>query len=428
MPTPIALIDCNNFYVSCERVFDQRLVGVPVIVLSNNDGCAISRSDEAKALGVKMGAPLFQLKDMIRRHGIRYLSSNYSLYGDMSRRVVSIINGFSPNIETYSIDENFVDFSGMDRDLQAYAIEMRALVRQATGIPTCVGIGTTKTMAKLANHAAKKNPVFKGVCDMMDGYIAAYVMDRVAASEVWGIGSRTTAKLSELGISTVAQLRDMPPALARRIGSVVLERTVAELRGERCLEIEDVAPPRKGMAVTRSTSQPMFSLATVQEAVTAHATRSAEKLRSHGLVAGSMTVFYHTNPHSKTGPQHHASRSVSLSPTTNSTIALVQTALRAVERCWKGDRDQRAFGYTKAGIMIDDLLPEDQAPKDLFADTAPGDARLMGALDAVNARFGKKTVVLGSEGFKREWQVKADHRSPRYTTRLSDLPVLRADL
>ena len=425
MPSPIALIDCNNFYISCERVFDPRLDGVPVIVLSNNDGCAISRSDEAKALGIKMGAPLFQLKDMIKKHGVRYLSSNYSLYGDMSRRVVSVINDFSPNVEIYSIDESFVDLSGFDRNLTDYCSEMRRTVRQATGIPTCVGIGPTKTMAKLANHAAKKNPVFKGVCDMMDDYIAGYVMDRVEAAQVWGIGSKTTVKLAELGIRTVAELRDMPASLARKVGSVVLERTVAELRGERCLEIEDVAPARKGMAVTRSTGQPMFSLPTVQEAVTAHATRAAEKLRLHGLVAGSMTVFYHTNPHGKSA-QNHSSRSISLSPMTNSTMRLVDMALQAARASWVGDHDQRKFGYTKAGIMLDDLLPEDQAPRDLFEAMERPDARLMSALDAVNARFGKKTLVVGSEGLRRDWQVKADFRSPKYTTRISDLPVLLA--
>ena len=425
MRKPLALIDCNNFYVSCERVFDPRLEGVPVIVLSNNDGCAIARSEEAKALGVKMGAPLFQLRGMIRQFGIRYLSSNYALYGDMSRRVVSVINGFSPVIETYSIDENFVDFSGLSRDLQEYGSEMRLAVRRATGIPTCVGIGPTKTLAKLANHAAKKNPIFHGVCDMMDRRVADYVMERVAAGDVWGIGSRTTEKLAGLGILTAAQLRDMPPALARKVGTVVLERTVQELGGERCLEIEDVEPTRKGMAVTRSASRPMFSLSMVQEAVTAHATRAAEKLRRHGLVAGSMTVFYHTNPHSPGSAQNHASRSMNLSPMTNSTMTLVSAALRAVEKGWKGAHDQALYGYTKAGVMLDDLLPQDRAPTDLFASMSGGDGRLMAALDAVNDRFGKKTLVVASEGFRRDWQVKADHRSPRYTTRLSDIPVIR---
>lgn len=281
MPDPIALIDCNNFYVSCERLFDPRLRGVPVVVLSNNDGCAVARSDEAKALGIKMGEPAHLFRQKTKEHGIRLFSSNYTLYGDISRRVAATIADFSPRTEIYSIDETFVDLSGFGGRMLDHATEMRATVRQNVGIPTCVGIGPTKTMAKFANFIAKKNPVFNGVADLTDEKIAAYCMARTDVSEVWGVGARTTAKLREIGIHTVAQLRDMPLPLARQIGTVVLERTVAELRGVPCIEIQDVEPTRKGMAVTRSAGSPMTS------------------------------------------------------PPSNTTMALVQAALRCAEKAWK---------------------------------------------------------------------------------------------
>lgn len=320
---PIALIDGNNFYVSCERVFDPRLNDVPVIVLSNNDGCAVARSAEAKALGIKMGDPLFKIRDKVQEHGIRVLSSNYTLYGDMSRRVVDALGQFSPKVEIYSIDESFVDLSGF-QSVVKQAVEMRMAVRELTGIPTCVGIAPTKTLAKLGNFAAKKNPVFGGVCDFTDEKIAAWCMDRIAVGEVWGVGSRTEAKLIDVGIKTVAHLRDMPLPQARKIGTVVLERIVAELRGVRSLDLEEVAPQRKGMAVTRSAGTPMTTYDALTQAMTSHASRAAQKLRQHGLVAGQVTAFFHTNAFKPTAPQHSASRSIGLKPMSNDTFDMVQ--------------------------------------------------------------------------------------------------------
>lgn len=423
MSSPIALIDCNNFYVSCERVFDQRLVGVPVIVLSNNDGCAVARSEEAKSLGVKMGVPLFQIRDLVKQHGIRVLSSNYSLYGDMSRRVVETIGGFSPVIENYSVDETFVDFGGFT-DYRKLAGTMRNSVKTVTGIPTCVGLAPTKTLAKLANFAAKKNPIFGGVCDFMDDQVRTWCMDRIDVGKVWGVGSKTEAKLIAVGTNTAAQLRDMPMPQARKIGTVVLERLVAELQGVRCLELEEVAPQRRGMAVTRSSGSPMTSLDAVAQAVTAHATRAAEKLRQHGLVAGQVTVFFHTSLFSQTAPRHSVSRTVHLKPMSNDTFDLVQAALLCVRKAWKGDPSGNGYAYTKAGVMLDDLIAAEKAPAMLFEIERPRDAKLMSALDAVNDRWGRKTLLLGSEGFQRDFEAKATMRSPRYTTRLSELPIL----
>ena len=423
MATPIALIDCNNFYVSCERVFDHKLVGKPVIVLSNNDGCAVARSEEAKSLGVKMGAPLFKIRDLVEQHGIIALSSNYSLYGDMSRRVVEVIGEFSPSCEVYSVDETFVDFGGFT-DYRKLASVMRNAVRTQTGIPTCVGIAPTKTLSKLANFTAKKNPIFGGICDFMDDQVRAWCMQHIDVGEVWGVGRQTEAKLKSLGIITVAQLRDMPMPQARKIGTVVLERLVAELQGVRCIEIEEVAPQRKGMAVTRSAGSPMTTLDAVCQAVTAHATRAAEKLRMHGLVAGQISVFFHTSLFSQTAPRHSVSRSVHMKPMTNDTFDLVQAALLCVRKGWKGHPSGNGYAYTKAGIMLDDLIAEADAPRLLFEVERPRDAKLMSALDAVNDKWGKKTLVLASEGFQRGFEAKATMRSPRYTTRLSELPIL----
>ncbi|CAH0343693.1 Protein UmuC [Rhizobium sp. CECT 9324] len=426
MASPIiALIDCNNFYVSCERLFDPGLRGKPVVVLSNNDGCAVARSDEAKALGIKMGEPAHLFRDKTREHGIRLFSSNYTLYGDISRRVAATIATFSPRTEVYSIDETFVDLTGFGGCMIDHATEMREIVRQNVGIPTCVGIGTTKTLAKFANFIAKKNPVFNGVADLTNTDIAAFTMERTDVSEVWGVGARTTTKLREIGINSVAQLRDMPLPLARQVGTVVLERTVAELRGISCIELVDVEPTRKGLAVTRSAGSPMTSLAALQQAITAHATRAAEKLRRHGLVASHMTVFFHTNPFNGT-PRNSASRTARLSPPSSATMVLVQLALACAARAWKGDQEGNGFAYTKAGIILDDLVPQEMAPVDLFAHEQARAGKVSAVLDSINDRWGKKTLIIASEGFKRASETKASMRSPRYTTRLADLPTVRA--
>ena len=419
---PIAISDSKNFYVSAERVFDTSLVNVPVIVLSNNDGCAVARSDEAKALGVRMGEPMHLIRDKVERHGIKVFSSNYTLYADLSRRVVDTYADFTPNVEIYSIDECFLDFGGF-RDREAHARAMRAAVQRRVGIPVRVGIAPSKTLAKAANEIAKKNPIFDGVLDMMDEDLARWLLPRVPVGDIWGIGRRTEAKLKALGIGTAAELRDMPIRQARKLGTVVLERTVLELQGEPCLSLEEVEPRRKGMAVTRSSSTPMTDFDTLFQAVTAHATRAAEKLRQHGLVAGTLTVIFHTNKHRQDRPQWSAARSTKLTPMSSDTFDLVEAARRCARAGWP--KDGRTYGFTKAGVMLDDLLPIEDRPRTLFDVMRPKSAQLMSALDQVNDRFGKKTMVLASEGMKRPWALRADHRSPRYTTRIEDLPVVR---
>ncbi len=423
MRRPIAISDSANFYVSAERIFDPTLKNVPVIVLSNNDGCAVARSDEAKALGIKMGEPLHLLQDKIKAHGVRVFSSNYTLYGDISRRVVEVYEDFTPNVEIYSIDECFLDFGGFkDRDKHARA--MRREVLRRIGVPVRIGIAPTKTLAKCANDIAKKNPIFGGVLDVMDDALANWLLPMVPVGDIWGIGRKTDAKLRKLGIYTAADLRDMPTKQARAVGSVVLERTVLELQGEACIAFDDIEPQRKGIAVTRSAGTPMMDFDTVFQAVSAHATRAAEKLRQHGLVAGTLTVFFHTNRHQLDRPQYSGSRSTRITPMSSDTFDLVEAARRCAQAAWPKGEGQ-AFGFTKAGIMLADLIRFEDRPLTLFDVEKPKSAALMSALDQVNNRFGKKTLVLASEGMKRPWQLRSDHRSPRYTTRLTDLPIVR---
>jgi nucleotidyltransferase/DNA polymerase involved in DNA repair len=419
---PIALIDCNNYYVSCERAFDARLVGVPVIVLSNNDGCAIARSAEAKALGIKMGDPIHHLRDKVREHGIRVLSSNYTLYGDMQRRVVAACAAFARDSEIYSIDETFLDLGGFeDRDLVAHAHAMRDQVRLWTTIPTCVGIAETKTLAKLANAAAKKDPRFEGVADLRNDEARERVMHAFPVGDVWGVGGATALKLKELGIETASSLRDMPIKQARAVGTVVLERLVAELRGVPSNAVETIEPQRKGMAVTRSFGTPVTTFDSMMGALSQYSMRAGEKLRNHGLLAARLTAFFHTNRHKPDRPQYGGSRTVSLHPMTSDSLELIAAARRAAERAWRD-----GYAYTKAGIMLDDLVAEDMRPRTLFEDDTGKRDRLMGTLDEINGRFGKWTAVTASQGFRREWKLRSEMRSPAWTTSIAEVPTVRA--
>ena len=356
------------------------------------------------------------------------LPTQFHINGDISRRVVEVYADFTPSVEVYSIDECFLDLGGLGPP-EPHARAMRAAVRRRVGIETRVGIAPTKTLAKCANEIAKKNPVFDGVLDLMDEALARWLLPKVPVGDLWGVGRQTTVKLQALGIRTAAELRDMPNKQARGVGTVVLERTVLELQGEPCLAMEEVEPQRKGLAVTRSAGTPMTSFDVLFEALTAHATRAAEKLRQHGLVAGTLTVFFHTNRHRLDRPQHSASRTARLAPMTADTLDLVAAARRGAEAAWpKGEPRGTApsrYGFTKAGVLLDDLLPEADLPRTLFDAPREGSAALMHAMDAVNERFGKRTLTLASEGLDRSWALRADHRSPRYTTRIEDLPRVR---
>ena len=429
MSRAIALIDGNSFYCSCERVFDPKLAGVPVIVLSNNDGCAIARTAEAKALGIRMGEPYFKIRQLCRSKGVRVFSSNYALYGDMSARANTVYGQFAPDVEIYSIDESFLDLSDVrERDRVALARDLRSTVRQWTGLPTCVGIGPTKTLAKLANHLAKTIPELGGVCDLSDEAERAGWLVSVRVGEVWGIGRASLARLEAMGVDTVADLRDLDPRPARASLTVVGERIIHELRGRACLPLEIVPAWRKGCAVTRSFSSRITERAVLEQAVAAHATRLGEKLRRDGLAVSAVTVFYHTSEHDRGDPMRSVSTVVHLPEATNDSRHLIQAALHGVAKTWK-EQGPVPWRYSKAGLVTKDLVPLDGAPRPLFgALDREKSGALMAAMDACNSRFGRGAVVPARAGLmeKRTWSTKFEMRSPRFTTRLSEVPTVGA--
>lgn len=428
-PARIALIDVNNCYVSCERLFRPELESKPVVVLSNNDGCVVARSAEVKALGIPMAAPWFKLKDLARQHGIIALSSNYPLYADMSNRIMSMLAQFSPRQEIYSIDECFLDLSGFQQpDLTQYAQEMRQRVLQWLGLPVCVGIAPTKTLAKLANHIAKKQPAWRNVCDL--SALAPITVDNlltnISVAEVWGVGRQHTQALNTIGIHTVKHLRDADPAHIRRRFSVTLERTVQELRGISCLDLEEITPPRQQIISSRSFGRAVHHLHELEEAVTLYVSRAAEKLRQQHSVAGAIQVHIRTNPHQIREPQYSPSLIVPLSDATDDTLQLNAAALFGLKNLFRP-----GYAYAKAGITLLELIPKHQACTNLFTDVA-GTARrttLMQTLDAVNRKYGKHTLGTGVAGIatRQAWSMKLGNRTPNYTTRWDELAIAHAN-
>ena len=432
-----ALLDGNNFYVSCERVFRPSLNGRPVIVLSNNDGCAIARSNEAKALGIRMGTPYHEVRAALPDAGVVALSANFTLYGDMSNRMMAIAAGLGPAQEIYSIDECFVGLHGMRGDLRERALRLRERILQWTGLPCGIGIGPTKTLAKLANHVAKEAERRPGapypaalaqVCDLaacgvpIDDLLAA-----TAVGDLWGVGRQLTARLKEQGIHTALDLARSDAAVLRRRFGVILERTVRELRGQPCLELEDVPPPRKEVSCTRAFGDPVDTLAPLQEAVSEYASRAAFKLRQQASRAGQVLVFIHTNPFRRSERQYARSITVPLRRPSADTGTLAEAALRGLQAIWKP-----GFRIHKAGVILLDLQDAGVLQGELAmegeAAWAEGD-RLMAALDRLNDRYGRGTVQLASAGLggdARSWTMKQQWRTPQYTTRWEDLPVARA--
>lgn len=420
MRRAIALVDCNNFYVSCERLFQPGLEGKPVVVLSNNDGCVVSRSQEVKDLGVKMGAPWFQLKEIARQHGIIAFSSNYTLYADLSNRVMSLLSRFSPDQEVYSIDESFLDLTGILTPHADYGQQMRGAIRQCTGIPVCVGIAPSKTLSKLANHVAKKQPGYRGVCnfnDLPERELDA-LLAGIAASEVWGIGRRLTEKLRDMNIHTALDLKRAPPKQIRAGFGVVVERTVAELNGNACLTLEDVTPPRQQIICSRSFGTPISSLTDLEQAVIAYASRAAEKLRRQHSVAGGIQVFIRTNPHKAREPQHQQAVLMPLPAPTDDTRLLCHAAL-----CGLRQIHQCGYRYQKAGVMLTEIIPSAARPRSLFEDAAAQhrSQALMSALDLINRRMGSSTVQLLGEGLRKHWAMRRENVSRRCTTEWSEL-------
>lgn len=422
-----ALVDVNNFYVSCERVFAPKLEDVPMVVLSNNDGCAVARSAEVKALGVKMGTPWFQMKDLAKQHGIQAYSSNYTLYGDMSGRVVEVLRKFTPNLEVYSIDESFLQIETV---LKQYADPtslgqiIKQDVKDTTGLPVCVGIGASKTLAKLANHLAKKNPQFAGVCDIsaMPKEMLYQWMTETAVGEVWGIGGKTAKKLKELKINSIFDLLQVSPQTMRQQFGVVIERICYELRGVSCLQLEEVAPAKQQIISSRSFGKPVTSMEELAESVATHTARGAEKLRSQKSVTGALTIFVQTNSHKPFEPQHHQSITVALSDPSDNTLTLTSAALKGLKQIYK-----TGFKYKKAGVIFNLLADKPTMQQSLFDDVEVKgkSAGLMKAMDSINSRFGNAAIKTAAAGTKQDWKMRSGNRSPNYTTQWDELPVVR---
>lgn len=413
-----ALVDCNNFYVSVERVFDPKLEGRPVVVLSNNDGCAVSRSEEAKALGIRMAEPIFGHRELIRKRGVVCLSSNYTLYGDMSRRVASVYEQFSPEVETYSIDESFLRFPGVPAArLAGIAEEIRRRVRQWTGLPVCVGMGATKTLAKAANHIAKALPGGILVLDPDQGHSAA--LGRMAAGDVWGVGEKHAKWLAAHGIHTARDLRDADDKWIRQGMTVAGQRIVWELRGVSCIPLELIAPARKNLCFARSFGRLLEDKDELKEAVSHYASRASFKLRKERLHATVLQVFLETNPFRSRDPQYRNACTVQLPTPTHFAPDIIRHALEAFERIFRP-----GYRYKKTGILLMELVPEDTVQLGLFD---PGDreksARLMSAFDAVNRKFGRFALNFAGGHIRDDWRPRYEMRTPRYTTRWNELPV-----
>jgi DNA polymerase V len=421
MKRAIALIDVNNFYASCERVFNPKLEGKPLVVLSNNDGCAIARSAKAKELGIKMGEPWFKLRESAKQYGIIAVSSNYALYADMSNRVMSIIGQYAPSQEVYSIDESFLDLTGIPQDHVQLASKMRAQIKQWTGLPVCVGIGQSKTLAKLANHVAKKRPEYNGVCNLnnLNENALNELMSSIDVSEVWGIGRRLSVRLKALNINTVLDLKRVNPDYLRQQFNVVVEKTNRELNGVTCLELEEIAPNKKEIMSSRSFGHKVRDLQSLQEAVTLYVSTSAEKLRKQQSFAGAIRVFICTSPHGDSS-KYANSMTIALPAPTDDTVQLTATALWILKKIYK-----RGYDYQKAGVMLTDICSKMEQQTDLFGyqSATKNSDKLMSTLDAINAKMGKSTVRLASQGFNAPWKMRQDNKSPHYTTNWNDLVV-----
>lgn len=431
MSTRIALVDVNNFYCSCERVFQPQYEGVPLVVLSNNDGCVVARSAEVKALGVPTGQPWHEMQDLARKHSIVAFSSNYTLYGDMSARCMRVIGQFVPpeDQEVYSIDESFLDFTPQPRlDMTATGQAIRRRVKQWTGLPVCVGIGRSKTLAKLANHIAKKRPEWSGVCDLtaVPDDALAPLLETIAVTEVWGVGHRLGARLAPLGITTVAQLRRADPRRMREHFGVVMERTVRELQGIACLTLEDV-PPKKEIVASRSFGLPIYALGELAEPIREYMARAVRKLRRQGSVAGGVGVWIETNRFREQDVQYCPNASVSLPLPSDDIAVLTQAAMVVLRHMFRP-----GIRYWKAGVMLMELRDKGIAQGDLFAAAPPtlrSDRResLLAMLDRANGRWGLGTIGIGSAGLQgnRVWAMQRGNLSPAFTTRWEELATVR---
>lgn len=433
-----ALCDVNSMYASCEQLFDPKLRGKPVVVLSNGDGCVVARSAEAKALGIPMGEPWFKLAEAAQANGVHALSSNYALYASMSDRIVNVLRQFSPDLEVYSIDESFLRLDGFagrqEQDpgfYTSYGERIRQRVLQWVGLPTCVGIGSTKTLAKFANHMAKKDAArYAGVCSFvgMPSEDLSALMASQPVGEVWGIGRKLSEQLQAAGIKTVEDLRRARPEWVRNTFSVVVERTVRELNGVSCLDLDEVASAKKQIISSRSFSQKVYELADLREAVSMYVGIACEKLRAQGSAAGALTVYIRNNPHSKSEAPYAKSLTCPLAAPSSDTRVFTAVAFELLERIYR-----KGPGYRKAGVMLSDIGDATQEQLSLFGITEQDEAsrikngKLMATLDTLQSKFGRGVIGVSNVRVEnRVWSNRRDRLSPAYTTRWADLPRVKA--
>lgn len=416
-----ALVDCNNFYASCERVFNPRLENKPVIVLSNNDGCVVARSNEAKAIGIKMGVPAFEIKNLIKAHNVQVFSSNYTLYGDMSGRVMESLKEFSPEMEIYSIDEAFLNLTGFEHlDLTDYGRKIKKSLKQWTGIPVSVGIARTKTLAKIANRLAKKNPSKQGVANILDPKDELEALKQIAVGDVWGIGSSFARLLDAKGIHTALELRDADERWIKKKMGVVGLRTVLELRCISCLPLELCRPTRKGMMVSRLFGKPIETLSELKEAMAMYLSTAGEKLRRENLAANVLSVYVTTDRFKE--PYYSRSTTIELPVATSDTQELIGYGLRAVESLYR-----KGLQFKKGGVMLTDLVESKQVQQNLFdARDRERAMRLMQAVDKVNSNLGAGMLRFAVAGMNPQWKVLANHKSKRYTTCWDELVMVKA--
>jgi len=417
-----ALVDCNNFYASCERLFNPALRSSPVVVLSNNDGCIIARSEEAKALGIQMGTPVFKCRELLRRHKVAVFSSNYPLYGDMSSRVMMTLAGLAPDIELYSIDEAFLAMSSFGRyDLTEYARLIRRRVRQHTGIPVCVGMAPTKTLAKVANRLAKKNPHYQGVCLLDRSELIASALAMTKAEDVWGIGRQSTKLLSLRNITTAADLAAAPAPWVRKHLHITGAKVQAELNGISCLPMELVRVAKQSICTSRSFGKSVSTWEELHQAVATFAGKCAVKLRKEGAAASLLTLFIGTSPFDDQQARYWGTKTVSLQYPTQDSMTLIRAAQSVLDLLFRG-----GYAYKKAGVIVSELSPLALAGRtlSLFADEAAADSeqskKLMLLMDGINQRYGRGAVRLASEN-AGNWKPNQDCLSPCYTTRWGDI-------
>lgn len=416
----VALVDCNNFYASCERVFDPTLRHKPIVVLSNNDGCVVARSNEAKALGIPMGAPAFEYKKLFDKHQVSVFSSNYALYADFSNRVTRILRSYSPTIEVYSIDESFVYFDGFERyNLKEYCQQIRADILRKTLIPTCIGIAPNKTLAKLANRVAKKFPELGGVYCIDTDQKRIKALKWLAIEDVWGIGRQLSKKLKAIGVHKAYEFIQLPDAYIRKEFSVVGLRIKKELEGITTLEVEEFQP-KKNIATTRSFDFTYTEKSYLAERVSTYGITCSEKLRKQNSTCRIVTVFINSNKYKESEQQYYNSTSVTIPFATNSSIVIAKYAQKALDLIFK-----TGIQYKKAGVIVSGIEPETAKQFNLFEDENPKHRNLMQVMDKLNAKYGEKKLKLGSQDLTKTWKMRQEKLSPSYTTKWRDILVVK---